>query len=405
MSWNLNAAIRHLVNSASGKSLHQCAKYVRQAIEAGGISTAGRPVSACKYKNFLPTIGFNLIGQIRGKIDQAKWSNKNARPGDIAVMNHGEHGHICMWSGKQWISDFRQNNMWPYGGEGTCYIFRYNGQIDGSLGAWSGFGTTGLRYTVPLSMQQDHILLENYSNVKYGLVSEVLEFFGELGLSPQIDMFYSNKISQDDSSLSEAIVETGLYWAPGVTQNIEIYGDEYNIFGTINEYHGSFDGDFGYSGFPKGKGKVMNPDGMYDLFHTFGYGINRSAKYTGVECCEKIINTFIKYINNGCKTLQNLFMMYHLGMSGTWEQAKQNMINKGGLRDQGTGRFIPASEWIKMQEAYQSHGSQYMHMPLNTIPMKTKSFLYPLVTFISRQEQGVNCEAAADLAFKKMGMG
>ena len=57
-----------------------------------------------------------------------------------------------------------------------------------------------------------------------------------------------------------------------------------------------------------------------------------------------------------------------------------------------------------MQERYQTHGSNYMHMPLSTKPTKTKAFLFPLVTFISRQEQGVNCETAADLAFKKMNM-
>jgi len=36
--------------------------------------------------------------------------------GDIAVMesfaNH-PHGHIQMYNGTQWVSDFRQNNFWP----------------------------------------------------------------------------------------------------------------------------------------------------------------------------------------------------------------------------------------------------------------------------------------------------
>jgi hypothetical protein len=35
-----------------------------------------------------------------------------------------------MWNGRQWISDFYQNNMWPYSGDGTCSIFRWNGQVN-----------------------------------------------------------------------------------------------------------------------------------------------------------------------------------------------------------------------------------------------------------------------------------
>lgn len=212
MSWNLSAALKHLVSSASGTAKHQCAKYVRMAIEAGGISTVGRPVSACKYKNFLPSIGFNFIGKITGKVNQASWSKRNARPGDIAVMDHGEHGHICMWSGTCWISDFKQSNMWPYGGDGTCYIFRYNGQIDGTLGSFIGNGSSGLRYTVPLNAQRDHILFENISNVKYNLLSEIIEYLGDMSIPMKRDIHYDNYISFDDSSLSESLVETSMFW-------------------------------------------------------------------------------------------------------------------------------------------------------------------------------------------------
>ena len=221
MSWNLSAAIKHLVSSASGKSLHQCAKYVRQAIEAGGVSTVGRPVSACKYKTFLPTIGFNAIGQISGKINQDNWSRKNARPGDIAVMDHGEHGHICMWSGTQWISDFKQNHMWPYGGDGICYIFRYNGQIDGTLGSFIATMSTGLRYTVPLESQEDHKLMKNFGNIKYNLISSIIDTFGNFNIPLESEVQYENFISNDDSSISESIVESGMYWANFPGQGID----------------------------------------------------------------------------------------------------------------------------------------------------------------------------------------
>lgn len=124
--WDIKKSVDYLSKNALGKSIGCCAKYVRLAIEAGGLSTEGRPVSAYQYINFLPTIGFKQIKKITGKTKQYNWSHTNAHPGDIAVMNHGKHGHICMWDGKNWVSDFRQNNMWVYAGDGECVIFRYN---------------------------------------------------------------------------------------------------------------------------------------------------------------------------------------------------------------------------------------------------------------------------------------
>lgn len=126
---NIGAAIAHLTYAAGPKSQGACARFVRQAIEAGGQSTAGRPVSAYQYKWYLPTIGYQLIGTIAGRQAQAEWTRAQAQPGDISVMDHGKHGHICMWNGRNWISDFVQNNMWVYQGDGVCYIFRYTGEI------------------------------------------------------------------------------------------------------------------------------------------------------------------------------------------------------------------------------------------------------------------------------------
>ena len=99
---------------------------MRMAIEAGGMSTVGRPVAACDYTNFLPSKGFKHIATLSNKQEQSNFSSVTAKKGDIAVMSHGKYGHICMWNGRQWISDFKQNNMWPYSGNGVCRIFRYN---------------------------------------------------------------------------------------------------------------------------------------------------------------------------------------------------------------------------------------------------------------------------------------
>ena len=137
-TWNIHKSIEYLSTHAEAKSLGRCAKYVRQAIEAGGMNTNDRPNSAYQYKRYLLTKGFNAIGNITGRDKQSAWTKLNAQVGDIAVMDHGEHGHICMWNGSKWISDFAQNHMWPYRGDGTCTIFRFGGHIDGTLEPFTG---------------------------------------------------------------------------------------------------------------------------------------------------------------------------------------------------------------------------------------------------------------------------
>lgn len=82
-----------------------CARAVREALEAGGLSTTGHPRSAYEYKDFLPKIGFHAVEE----------NNYVPQKGDIIVINKIEghpNGHIAMYSGKKWISDFVQIDMW-----------------------------------------------------------------------------------------------------------------------------------------------------------------------------------------------------------------------------------------------------------------------------------------------------
>lgn len=132
-NWNIKDSLSWLVRNSYAASQHICAKHVRMAIEAGGISTAGRPGWAIQYTKYLPTIGFEYIAMIKGDAAYTNYMNKVA-PGDIAVMANpkGGPGHICMYSGSQWISDFRQRRAWVYGGSsGLLYIFRFKGMKDG----------------------------------------------------------------------------------------------------------------------------------------------------------------------------------------------------------------------------------------------------------------------------------
>gem|GEM_PF-263430 len=107
--FDIEKAVSELNKNALSESIGKCAKYIRYALEAGGINTAGHPVPAAGYDSFLLEKGFETV------------NHKDYIPikGDIVVMesfmgvtNHPD-GHIQMYNGTQWISDFRQNGFWP----------------------------------------------------------------------------------------------------------------------------------------------------------------------------------------------------------------------------------------------------------------------------------------------------
>jgi hypothetical protein len=77
------------------------------ALQAGGLDTSGHPVSAGDYGPFLERLGAVVV------------PNENYVPqaGDIAVFARNAahpHGHIQIYDGNQWISDFKQRNFNPY---------------------------------------------------------------------------------------------------------------------------------------------------------------------------------------------------------------------------------------------------------------------------------------------------
>ena len=98
------------------KSIGSCAKYVRWGLEAGGIDTSDRPDYACKYGSFLLKKGFN-------QINITDPNDYTPIKGDIVVFDTypGQPkypaGHIQMYNGEKWVSDFVQRRFWP----GTAY--------------------------------------------------------------------------------------------------------------------------------------------------------------------------------------------------------------------------------------------------------------------------------------------
>lgn len=103
--YNINKATLFLTSNAEKRSKGLCARYIRLALEAGGCDTWGHPLTAEGYEDFLLDLDFSSIDP----------KGYQARKGDIVVfdaVNGHPYGHIAMWNGQQWISDFRQRGFY-----------------------------------------------------------------------------------------------------------------------------------------------------------------------------------------------------------------------------------------------------------------------------------------------------
>ncbi|TAN61305.1 MAG: hypothetical protein EPN20_12620 [Magnetospirillum sp.] len=99
-----------LNQNAGEKPGNKCATRVRESLEAGGLDVTGHPRDAKDWGPTLEKNGFTPVDE------------KSYRPekGDVVVIQPypggNESGHIAAYDGKQWISDFKQRDMW--GGQG-----------------------------------------------------------------------------------------------------------------------------------------------------------------------------------------------------------------------------------------------------------------------------------------------
>ena len=100
--WSPEEAARYATEHAEKKSVGMCALYVRKAIIAGGIPlyVGG---DAWSYKYTLPILNFHQVGK-----------KSEREVGDIVVfqpIGGRRFGHIAIWNGSQWVSDFKQRNL------------------------------------------------------------------------------------------------------------------------------------------------------------------------------------------------------------------------------------------------------------------------------------------------------
>jgi len=104
MSWNPNAASNYARQNAMSSSHSLCATYVRHALHAGGVDISGIQ-NAKDYGPALERNGFIVLG-----------SGQTLKAGDVIVIQPypggNSSGHIAIYDGNNWYSDFRQRDIW-----------------------------------------------------------------------------------------------------------------------------------------------------------------------------------------------------------------------------------------------------------------------------------------------------
>lgn len=103
MSWNKDVAVSYLRSHALGHSHSECAKFTRLAILAGGVKVPNTDY-AKDYGAELLRAGFRELPP-----------GSTLIAGDVAVIQPypggNGIGHMTMYDGTQWISDFVQKHV------------------------------------------------------------------------------------------------------------------------------------------------------------------------------------------------------------------------------------------------------------------------------------------------------
>ena len=122
---------------AAGKSRGECAKYVRLALQSGGgYKFVGWPVAAGDYANGMMT----QMGMVQ--IDH----NAPRQVGDVMVINKNNrhpYGHIQIYDGRAWISDFVQNTWKVYTPMPPWSLWRDKEYLNGAATTSGRVGSDG----------------------------------------------------------------------------------------------------------------------------------------------------------------------------------------------------------------------------------------------------------------------
>lgn len=121
---DIDKTIEYLKEHVESHSFGQCAKYVRRALNAGGfdVNPSG---NAKNYSSELEKVGFRPVviysgNNPEGLSDEGYVRGYTPQAGDVAIIQPYEGGnpagHMTMYDGSHWLSDFRQRTMYPGSG-------------------------------------------------------------------------------------------------------------------------------------------------------------------------------------------------------------------------------------------------------------------------------------------------
>ena len=102
---DMKRAARFATKNAAPRSKTCCAWYVMRALQEGGCPISIYPAWAYEY--VLPLHGFREVGK----------KNYSPKTGDIVVIERSKKhiwGHIAIFNGKIWVSDFKQRSLNVY---------------------------------------------------------------------------------------------------------------------------------------------------------------------------------------------------------------------------------------------------------------------------------------------------
>lgn len=160
--WDVQKAVQHLNEHAEASSKGYCARYVKAAISAGGdISSWPSIVSAKDYGPALIERGFNVIPAtdsfVAGDVVIIQGFNKADFPEGEIKKDH-PHGHMAMFNGQQWVSDFKQNSGYYPGGDyrkaKPTFVFYRHKDVDAQLSGQSAADNKPMKTCFP-SCKQD----------------------------------------------------------------------------------------------------------------------------------------------------------------------------------------------------------------------------------------------------------
>ena len=107
---DVDKAVSYIEEHAAAGSTGLCAKFVRLALKAGGVAIDPWPDEARKYGPYL----------LRSRFIALSIAPSGVAAGDVCVIQPykggNPAGHIQMFTGAKWYSDFEQREFWPGAG-------------------------------------------------------------------------------------------------------------------------------------------------------------------------------------------------------------------------------------------------------------------------------------------------